>query len=317
VALALGLAVAVVLAGCGLGDDRDGEGTDDGAAGATGPAVDEGCTTTSGPTTLVYDAVPDVDPDLLSIDVHALPGGCAPSPVLFWVHGGGWRIGDKSNPGTDTKAAWAAANGWTLVSVNYRLSTEGSGVVWPTHGEDAAAAIAWTLDHAVELGIDPERVAVAGHSAGAHIASMIAVDPLLLGGVGHDRADVDCLVALDTEGYDLNERVDTSGDTTDEMIGSAFGSDRSSLSAASPIDVLKEAGGPVADAVVVTRGLPRRQDQAERFAAVLRANGSLVEIIDATGYSHGDVNAALGRDGEVVETPTVTAFLRSCLAAPR
>jgi acetyl esterase/lipase len=293
--------------------------TDDGAASAPGTGRTQQdsaavCTTPESPTTIAYDEVPGVDPDLLSVDVYERPGGCDPAPVVFWVHGGGWRIGDKTNPGTDTKAAWAAANGWTLVSVNYRLSTDGAGVVWPTHGRDVATAIAAVLDRADELGIDPGRVAVAGHSAGAHIASMIAVDPSLLDGVGLDRTDVDCLAALDTEGYDLNERMNTGGDAPDALIESAFGTGPAVLAAASPTIVLTETGGPVADAVIVTRGLPRRVAQAERFAEVLRASGSVAEMVEATGYSHAEVNAALGRPGETVETPTVTAFLQGCLA---
>ena len=173
---ATGMALAAVmvlgLAGCGLRDDRA-EPLDPGStlaattttgAAATTPSTTvpvAGCTTTTAqPTTHVYDQIAGVDPELLSLDVYGLPEGCGPSPVVFYVHGGAWRIGDKSTPSTRTKADWAAANGWTLVSVNYRLSTDGSGVVWPTHGEDVATAIAWTLDHADELGIDPERVAV-------------------------------------------------------------------------------------------------------------------------------------------------------------
>ena len=81
----------------------------------------------------------------------------------------------------------------------------------------------------------PTRVAVMGHSAGGHIVSMLAVDPELLAAVGHDRGDVDCLVSLDTEGYDLVERMGTGGDITDEMVANAFGTDPAALAAASPL----------------------------------------------------------------------------------
>ena len=324
--MALAAVMVLGLTGCGLRDDRA-EPLDPGStlaattttgAAATTPSTTvpvAGCTTTTAqPTTHVYDQIAGVDPELLSLDVYGLPEGCGPSPVVFYVHGGAWRIGDKSTPSTRTKADWAAANGWTLVSVNYRLSTEGSGVVWPTHGEDVATAIAWTLDHADELGIDPERVAVTGHSAGAHIASMIAVDPSLLGGVGLDREDVDCLVSLDTEGYDIQERIDTSGEATDEVFLAVFGTDPLAQADASPLVVLGDAGGPVADAAIVTRGTPTRQAQAQAFADLLTANGSEVELIRADGYSHAEVNAALGQPGETVETPAITGFLQRCLA---
>jgi arylformamidase len=325
-AFAVLLVAAVALAGCGAGGSGS-AGGDPGDPGTGIEVPDDGgtlpaplpasiparCTSTE-VVTAPYATVAGVDPDLSSVDVYALPEGCGPSPVVFWVHGGGWRIGDKANEGVDTKAAWAAAHGWTLVSVNYRLSTEGSGVMWPTHGQDVADAVSWTLDHSDRFGLDPGRVAIIGHSAGAHIASMVAVDPTLTAGADLDRSAVDCLVALDTEGYDVQERVDSSGEVTDEMYTAAFGSDPAALAAASPLQVLERAGGPVADAVIVTRGLPKRRAQAQAFADALRAAGSAVEVVDATGYSHADVNHQLGVAGETVETPTITAFLQRCLA---
>lgn len=308
-AVAVLLAAALALAGCG----SDGSENDGASSGAPTAVTSPSCTDTE-VVTAPYATVAGVDPNLLSVDVYALPDGCGPSPVVFWVHGGGWRIGDKANEGVETKAAWAASHGWTLVSVNYRLSTEGSGVMWPTHGQDVADAISWTLDHSDRFGLDPARVAIIGHSAGAHIASMVTVDPTLTAGASLDRSAVDCLVALDTEGYDVQERVDSSGEVTDQMYTAAFGTDPAALAAASPLQVLQASGGPVADAVIVTRGLPKRRAQAEAFADALRAAGSEVEVIDATGYSHADVNHQLGVDGELVETPTITAFLQRCLA---
>ena len=319
-ALAVLLVSAVALAGCGgsSAGGASGSGADVPDDGGTLPAAVTASTpsrcTTTDVVTAPYANVPGVDPDLLSVDVYALPEGCGPSPVVFWVHGGGWRLGDKANEGVDTKAAWAAAHGWALVSVNYRLSTEGSGVMWPTHGQDVADAVSWTLDHSDRFGLDPGRVAIVGHWAGAPIASMVAVDAALTAGAGLDRSAVSCLVALDTEGYDVQERVDSSGGVTDQMYAAAFGTDPAALAAASPLQVLEQTGGPVADAVIVTRGLPKRRAQAQAFADALRAAGSQVEVVDATGYSHADVNHQLGVPGETVETPTITAFLQRCLA---
>ncbi len=315
----------LVLAACGSGADAADRTTAPSTASAPSPegagtGTDTG-TATGGcshsavePRTVQYQHVDGVDPDLLSVDVYGPPAGCPPVPVVFWVHGGGWSTGDKANPSTATKAAWAAENGWALVAVNYRLSAPGAGVVWPTHGQDVAAAVGHTLDHAAELGIDPQRVALMGHSAGGHLVSIVSVDPALLAAVGHDRTDVDCLVSLDTEGYDLQERIDTGSDLTDEMLANAFGTDPAALAAASPLQVLEQAGGPVPDAVIVTRGLPRRRAQAEAFADALRGAGAEVTVVQADGYSHADVNARLGAAGETLETPTITSFLHSCLS---
>ena len=64
----------------------------------------------------------------------------------------------------------------------------------------------------------------------------------------------------------------------------------------------------------MTRGLPRRKAQATAFADALRRAGGAVTVVDATGYSHADVNQKLGTTGETVVTPPVTTFLESCLA---
>jgi acetyl esterase/lipase len=328
-ALGLGLATVLVAAsGCGLRDDggSGSVGPDEplvaSATTATAPTTDTpaptaaaGCTTpATTPTTVAYEQLAGVDPNLVSVDVYGLPAGCAPAPIVFWVHGGGWSKGDKANEGTATKAAWAASHGWVLAAVNYRLSTPGSGVVWPTHGRDVAAAVTYTLDHAEQFGIDPTRVALMGHSAGAHIVSFLAVAPDQLAVSGREAPTVSCLVALDTEGYDLVDRVDTGPDITDEMIANGFGTDTAALVAASPLQTLQANGGTPPDAIVVTRGLPQRKAQATDFADALKAHGAEVTVIDATGYSHADVNQRLGTAGESVVTPPVTTFLESCLA---
>lgn len=87
-----------------------------------------------------------VDPQLVSLDIHKPRSAtaCATRPVLFWVHGGDWRGGDKGDI-FESMQLMATQAGYLLVSANYRLSplfSDGSspGVTWPAHGEDIAAA---------------------------------------------------------------------------------------------------------------------------------------------------------------------------------
>jgi arylformamidase len=264
--------------------------------------------------TVQYAEVPGVDPNLLSLDVHLPDGACQPVPAVLWVHGGAWAGGDKATEGADTKAGWANSRGWALVSVNYRLTTVESGVTWPTHGQDVATAVAFTLDHADELGVDPEHVALVGHSAGGHIVSMLSVDPTLLGAVGHDRDEIDCLVSVDTEGYVLTGRTRPDSELPTAMVANAFGTDEATIAAASPLLVVEETGGPVPDALIITRGPPGRQQRAQSFANALDDAGAHVQVVVADGYDHAQVNLQLGAPGDTVETPAVTAFLGDCLA---
>jgi acetyl esterase/lipase len=91
--------------------------------------------------------------------------------AVVWMHGGGWVLGDL-----DTEHAWAArlaaGSGAVVVSVGYRLAPEDP---FPAALDDAYAALVWTAEHAGELGIDPGRIAVGGHSAGGGLAAGVAL----------------------------------------------------------------------------------------------------------------------------------------------
>jgi acetyl esterase/lipase len=129
-------------------------------------------------------AAPRIDRDLRygddprhRLDVHTTGRGAAgePAPVFLFVHGGGFVGGDKHVPGApmyDHIGAWAVRNGWVGVTMTYRLAPEHT---WPAGAEDVAAAVAWVRDSIAGYGGDPDRIVVAGHSAGCvHVASYLA-----------------------------------------------------------------------------------------------------------------------------------------------
>ena len=95
-------------------------------------------------------------------------------PVLLAIHGGGWRGGDKGDYGRSL--APLARHGLVVVAVEYRLS--GPGVPsWPGNLEDIREAVRWVRSHALDYGIDSDRVAVIGSSAGGHLALMLGTTP--------------------------------------------------------------------------------------------------------------------------------------------
>ena len=104
-----------------------------------------------------------------------LPDDTKNFPVLFFVHGGAWTLGDKV--GTRNVGLTFSQQGIGVVSVNYRLFP---GAHYPEFAEDVAAAFAWTVKHIADYGGDPEKIFVAGHSAGAHLASLIATNKRFL-----------------------------------------------------------------------------------------------------------------------------------------
>ncbi|MEU9607978.1 alpha/beta hydrolase [Streptomyces sp. NPDC048057] len=91
--------------------------------------------------------------------------------AVVWMHGGGWVMGDL-----ETEQHWAAriaaGSGAVVVSVGYRVSPEHR---FPAALDDAYAALEWTAAHAADFGVDPERVAVGGHSAGGNLAAALAL----------------------------------------------------------------------------------------------------------------------------------------------
>ena len=90
----------------------------------------------------------------------------APLPLVIWIHGGGWRAGDKKN-GPFKQLINA---GFAVASINYRLSQEAH---FPAQIEDCKTAVIFLKKHAKRFNIDPNRVGVWGASAGGHLAALL------------------------------------------------------------------------------------------------------------------------------------------------
>ncbi|MDX1973729.1 MAG: alpha/beta hydrolase, partial [Candidatus Sumerlaeia bacterium] len=96
------------------------------------------------------------------LDVYVPKGEVAtPKPVMVFIHGGGWTIGDKRH--IQEQPAHFTSKGMVYVTINYRL---GPDYIHPALVEDCAEAIAWVHDHIGEYGGDPGKIFVMGHSAG-------------------------------------------------------------------------------------------------------------------------------------------------------
>lgn len=126
-------------------------------------------TTTLPFTTAVYSTTESGE---LALDVFTPTTESRRCAVLI-LHGGGWRFGAKEH--VHDRAAALAAAGFTALAVQYRLL---DAAPWPATLTDAAAALAWTRAHGEQLEIDPGRVVVQGHSAGAHTALMTGTLPV-------------------------------------------------------------------------------------------------------------------------------------------
>ncbi len=262
-----------------------------------------------------YENISGVRPDLTSLDIYAPnPVPAKPLPVVVWVHGGGWAVGDKANQ-MQIKPALFTSAGYCFVSINYRLSprpasTQPDRVMYPIHEQDAAAAVAWVHAHIGGYGGDPERIVLMGHSAGAHLVSLVCADESFLKAHGLPLGVIKGTVSLDTEGYDIPAHM-----RQQDMTGiyeNAFGTDPVLWKKASPICHVASGKG-IPPFLLVTRGLSARRKLCTDFAAALQHAGVEAKVVDATGYSHNEVNSRIGAPGESVVTPPVMQFLSTCL----
>lgn len=126
-----------------------------------------------------------------TLDVY-VPRGAKDAPVVVFFYGGSWQSGDKEFYGFVGNAL--AARGFVTIIPDYRVYPE---VVFPGFLEDAAHAVRWARDNASRLGGDRRRIVLFGHSAGAHIASMLALDGRWLRDAGLDTgSDIAGLIGL-------------------------------------------------------------------------------------------------------------------------
>lgn len=115
-----------------------------------------------------------IGPHKLKVDIYEPVGGKRfARPAVLMVHGGGWGAGDRSE--LATLAHSAAQQGVVALSMDYRLTSQGAH--WPAQAEDVASVLKWMRGHAGDLGIDGQRIALLGGSAGGHLAAWIARDP--------------------------------------------------------------------------------------------------------------------------------------------
>ena len=124
------------------------------------------------------------------LDIYRLPGTRA-APVIVFLYGGSWNSGSKAD--YPFVAATLARRGNVVVVPDYRLYPE---VRYPAFLQDCARAVAWTATHLAEIGGDPARLFLMGHSAGAYNAAMLGLEPKLLADAGYSRNGLAGVIGL-------------------------------------------------------------------------------------------------------------------------
>jgi arylformamidase len=304
--------LAVALFGCSSGADTSSAGPKPKQPGeATPRSSSRNCAQPGLPTTVAYKSVAGVDSNLLSLDIYPPKHSCD-APVVMWVHGGGYSIGDKSKQ-VDDKVRLVNEKGWIFVSVNYRLTKPGQplSAQYPDHYLDVAASVAWVHTNIADYGGDPTKIALLGHSAGADIVSNVVTNPEYLAQNGLGLDAVVCAGPLDTEGFDKQAASGNDPNGEKRQWQQSLGNDPNYLTDTSATRSVK-AGIGIPPMIGVVRGTAERQRIETDFLKTLASAGIPATTIDARALSHQQVNAEIGAPGDTVMTEPLVKFLTSC-----
>lgn len=230
----------------------------------------------------------DAKDKLQSLDVHA-PAQGEKHPVIVWIHGGGWKAGDKGSLQKKPKAL--VEMGFVLVSLNYRFMPA---VTVKDMMGDLAKGMRWVREHVAEHRGDPERIVVMGHSAGAHLAALLCTDDRYLKAASVPMNCLKGCVPLDVSAYDIPKRIQDVGDGISSTFKTVFGKDEASQRELSPVfHIAKDKHIPP----FLILHVASREDtkaQAHWLAGKLAEASIAARVVAAEGKTHGTISTDLG-----------------------
>jgi acetyl esterase/lipase len=230
---------------------------------------------------VAYHEGKDADRVRHRLDLY-LPRGKKGFPVLVWVHGGGWKNGKKEVFAFLGRTL--AGHGIGVVAVNYRLFPQ---VHFPANLQDVARAFAWTHRNIARYGGRADRLFVGGHSAGGHLASLLATDETHLNAVKLRLADIRGVVSISGLYAIPRGRFPL------------FEDSEAGAQKASPIRQVKGKHPPFL-LIYADNDFPKFGQMAEDFARVLREKKCEVTCLKVKGRTHGSVASKIAEAGDPV-----------------
>lgn len=232
------------------------------------------------------------------------------SPLVIYVHGGGWKRGDKTLAAGE-KATHYLQQGYAFASLGYRLVPA---CKVEDQAQDVADAIAYLIKNAEKLGFDGKRVALMGHSAGAHLVALVGTDMSYLKKAGLSSSALRGVIPLDGAAYDVARQIAEGGDFMHDTYLEAFGTDPGRQKALSPT---LQAAAPNAPAFLILH--VQRVDgtaQSKALGEALRKadTPAVVKGFDGRGLvGHAEINRKMG-DPSYPATPVVDEWLKGVFA---
>jgi len=250
------------------------------------------------PVTFQHSAIVGAPADLKSLDVYS-EGRAEGSPVLVFVHGGGWVSGNKSNVQLAPRfLEYFEKRGMVVVSVGFRLVADGAlpGITFREQTTDIAAALKWVATNIRDHKGDSRKIILMGYSAGAHLVALLSTDETYLRTQGLDLSVLKGVIALDVNSYDIPQAIVEAPSlgvpVSPANLRKVFSSDLAAQQAASPISHVR-VGRSYSPTLVIYTGTfdtspagafrnTLSKVQSERFVAALRKVG-------AEAQSYGDL----------------------------
>jgi acetyl esterase/lipase len=228
------------------------------------------------------------------------------SPLVVFVHGGGWKRGDKSHA-AGQKASHFLEKGYGFASINYRLVPD---CTVKEQARDVASALAYLNNKADSLGFDKTRIVLMGHSAGAHLSALVGTDMSYLKETGLEPKSLRGVIPLDGACYDVPRQIADGAGFMHDTYVQAFGVERARQLALSP---MHHAAAPNSPAFLILH--VQRIDGAAQSLALgeaLQKAGTKAEVRGFGGIGlqgHMEINRRLG-DPSYPATSVVDEWLR-------
>jgi acetyl esterase/lipase len=242
----------------------------------------------------VYYTGPGFNPQKHILDVFS-PQGLTHAPVLLFIHGGGWRSGDKNI--YPFVGRTFARQGLVTVNISYRLTPE---VQHPGHIQDVARAFAWIYKNIAQYGGNPSQIFVTGHSAGGHLTALLALNKKYLQAEGLStdliKAALPISGVFNLGNLGLNE---------------VFTSDPEIRRDASPIAHVGEKQPPFF-LIYAQNDLPTLDAQAIELAKLLQQKGTEANILMVPNRDHISIIGSIGIVDDVT-TDAIIKFVREHL----
>ena len=244
-----------------------------------------------------------------------------PLPVIAYIHGGGWKMGSKISARTQL-LPFIETGRFAAVSIGYRLSWQAP---WPAQIYDIKAGIRWIRAHALDYGLDPDRICAFGPSAGGHLAAMMGttngVNPVE-GDLGEHRvesSDVQCVVDFfgptELVGTDPLDPLGNPSIVT-QLLGGPAQEYPERATSASPLRHVDVSDVPFFIVHGTEDPLVAYSDSV-KLAAALRAVGVPVVFQTVTGGGHGTFGTAASAVNERTKSFLEHIFYNPAIQVPR